>query len=87
MAGCGTELEAQFSGEEAYGKYFDLTASYNGYLALKAVAPISYAAYLDEFDRFVRIPPDTKALPAYKLCVRPPPPAPCLGAHAGVRRP
>ena len=44
---------------------------YNTYLTLKGITPISYMAYLDDFDRFVRIPPDTKATPAYKTYASP----------------
>jgi len=55
-----------FTGEEAYGRFLDLNEAYNLYVALKGVTPVSYMTYLEEFDRFTRVPPDTKATPAYQ---------------------
>ena len=59
-------MDAMFTGEEAFGKFLDLNEPYALFISLKGITPISYMAYLDEFDRFVKIAPETKASVAYK---------------------
>ena len=46
------DIDNLFSGEEAFGKYFDLTASHEEYLNLPNVKHLSYLQYLKLFDKF-----------------------------------
>ena len=46
------DIDNLFSGEEAFGKYFDLTASHEEYLNLPNVKHLSYLQYLNLFDKF-----------------------------------
>ena len=46
------EVDNLFSGEEAFGKFFDLTSSHEGYLNLPNVKRLSYLQYLNVFDKF-----------------------------------
>jgi len=45
-------VETMFSGEEAYGRFFDLHASHESYLNLPNVKRLPYMQYLDVFDNF-----------------------------------
>lgn len=45
-------VDTIFSGEEAYGRYFDLTTSHEEYLNLPNVKRVNYIQYLDNFDNF-----------------------------------
>ncbi|KAL2919530.1 Pre-mRNA-splicing factor sap61 [Polyrhizophydium stewartii] len=59
------ELENDFTGEEGFGRYFDLHDSFNAYINLKNVKKMPYLAYLAEFDRFSAVPMETRRSPAY----------------------
>ncbi|KAK3948726.1 hypothetical protein QBC32DRAFT_350855 [Pseudoneurospora amorphoporcata] len=45
-------VESMFSGEEAYGRFFDLHASHESYLNLPNVKRLPYMQYLEVFDNF-----------------------------------
>ena len=47
------EVDNLFTGEEAYGKFLDLTMLHEAYLNLPGVKRLSYIQYLDSFDVFV----------------------------------
>ncbi|MCJ1473531.1 hypothetical protein MMC13_002182 [Lambiella insularis] len=46
------EIDNMFTGEEAYGKFLDLTTLHEDYLNLAGVKRLSYLQYLDSFDTF-----------------------------------
>jgi splicing factor 3A subunit 3 len=49
------DIDAMFTGEEAYGRYWDLTTLHEEYLNLpgiRGVKKVSYLQYLDLFDKF-----------------------------------
>ncbi|KAI9857052.1 MAG: hypothetical protein M1813_008658 [Trichoglossum hirsutum] len=48
-----SEVDAMFTGEEAYGRFLDLTMLHEDYLNLKGVKRLTYLQYLDSFDTFV----------------------------------
>lgn len=48
----GLEIDNMFTGEEAYGRFFDLTLLHEQYLNLPSVKRLSYLQYLDNFDLF-----------------------------------
>lgn len=50
-----TEVDKMFSGEEAYGRYFDLTSMHEQYVNLPGARHINYMQYLDSFDTFTAI--------------------------------
>jgi splicing factor 3A subunit 3 len=45
-------VDSMFSGEEAYGRFFDLHSSHDEYLNLPGVKRLAYMQYLDVFDNF-----------------------------------
>lgn len=45
-------VDAMFSGEEAYGRYFDLHACHEAYINLPNVKRLAYLQYLQIFDNF-----------------------------------
>lgn len=45
-------VDSLFSGEEAYGRFFDLTTSHEAYLNLPTVKRLTYLQYLEAFDNF-----------------------------------
>ncbi|KAL1959939.1 hypothetical protein VTO42DRAFT_607 [Malbranchea cinnamomea] len=45
------EVENMFTGEEAYGQFFDLTKLHEDYLNLPGVKRLTYLQYLDNFDK------------------------------------
>ncbi|KAF0641562.1 hypothetical protein FPSE5266_05801 [Fusarium pseudograminearum] len=45
-------VDSLFSGEEAYGRFFDLTTSHEAYLNLPNVRRLTYLQYLETFDNF-----------------------------------
>jgi splicing factor 3A subunit 3 len=45
-------VEGMFSGEEAYGRFFDLHTSHESYLNLPSVKRLTYLQYLEIFDNF-----------------------------------
>lgn len=45
-------VDSLFSGEEAYGRFFDLTTSHESYLNLPNVRRLTYLQYLEAFDNF-----------------------------------
>ena len=45
------EVDNMFSGEEAFGKFFDLTASHEEYLNLPSIKRVSYLQYLNLFNK------------------------------------
>ncbi|OAQ77075.1 splicing factor 3a subunit 3 [Purpureocillium lilacinum] len=45
-------VDSLFSGEEGYGKYFDLNTCHDEFLSLPSVKHLSYLQYLEEFDNF-----------------------------------
>ena len=49
------EVDNMFTGEEAWGRFFDLTAFHEDYLNLPGVKRLSYLQYLDTF--FIFTPP------------------------------
>ena len=46
------EVDNMFTGEEAFGKFLDLTTLHEDYLNLAGVKRLSYLQYLDSFDTF-----------------------------------
>ena len=46
-----SEIDNMFTGEEAYGKFLDLTTLHEDYLNLPGVKRLSYLQYLDAFDK------------------------------------
>ena len=48
-----SEVDNMFTGEEAFGKFLDLTTLHEDYLNLAGVKRLSYIQYLDSFDIFV----------------------------------
>lgn len=59
------EVDNLFTGEEAFGKYLDLTILHESYLNLPGVKRVSYLQYLDIFDHFT--PPQCPIKKADKL--------------------
>ena len=55
-------MVAQFSGEEALGRYFDLNALYERYLNLKHIPrpERGYLGWLETFDQTEKIPKASK---------------------------
>ncbi|KAH0547807.1 hypothetical protein FGG08_000064 [Glutinoglossum americanum] len=47
-----SEVDTMFTGEEAYGRFLDLTTLHEDYLNLKGVKRLTYLQYLDSFDTF-----------------------------------
>ncbi|KAI9798659.1 MAG: hypothetical protein M1833_004648 [Piccolia ochrophora] len=47
-----SEVDNMFTGEEAYGRFLDLTSLHEDYLNLPTVKRLSYLQYLDAFDAF-----------------------------------
>lgn len=47
-----SEIDNMFTGEEAYGRFLDLTTLHEDYLNLPGVKRLSYLQYLDVFDIF-----------------------------------
>lgn len=47
------EIDNLFTGEEAFGKYLDLTTIHEQYLNLPGIKRLTYLQYLDAFDTFV----------------------------------
>jgi splicing factor 3A subunit 3 len=45
-------IDTMFTGEEAFGKYFDLTTTHELYLNLPSIKRLTYLGYLDNFDNF-----------------------------------
>lgn len=54
------EISKIFSGEENYGRFFDLNVLHEQWLNLKGVKYISYTKYLDFYDKFSSIHPRIK---------------------------
>jgi len=48
-----SEIDNMFTGEEAFGRYFDLTIAHEFYLNLPSIKRLTYLQYLDSFDQFV----------------------------------
>ncbi|KAI9828848.1 MAG: hypothetical protein M1826_005952 [Phylliscum demangeonii] len=48
-----SEIDNMFTGEEAYGRFLDLTALHDEYLNLPSVKRLTYLQYLDIFDHFL----------------------------------
>lgn len=47
-----SEIDNMFTGEEAFGKYLDLTYIHSQYLNLPGIKRLTYLQYLDHFDTF-----------------------------------
>ncbi|KAI9676451.1 MAG: hypothetical protein M1817_000608 [Caeruleum heppii] len=47
-----SEIDNMFTGEEAHGRFFDLTTLHEDYLNLPGVKRLTYLQYLDAFDAF-----------------------------------
>jgi splicing factor 3A subunit 3 len=47
------EIDNLFTGEEAFGKYLDLTTIHEQYLNLPGIKRLTYLQYLDSFDSFI----------------------------------
>ncbi|OCL02974.1 hypothetical protein AOQ84DRAFT_348393 [Glonium stellatum] len=57
-AAAASEIDAMFTGEEGYGRFFDLTTLHEDYLNLpgvKGTRRLTYLQYLDTFDTFTSI--------------------------------
>ncbi|KAI5289873.1 hypothetical protein KEM54_003005 [Ascosphaera aggregata] len=52
--GSSSFVENMFTGEEAYGRFFDLTQLHEEYLNLPGVKRLTYLTYLDIFDKFLQ---------------------------------
>ncbi|CAK7226807.1 Pre-mRNA-splicing factor sap61 [Sporothrix bragantina] len=50
-----TIVDTMFSGEEGFGRYFDLNAQYEAYVNLPHVKRLTYLQYLEVFDTFDEI--------------------------------
>lgn len=64
----GVEINVPFSGEEVFGKYFDLHAFYMRYINLPKIqtgADTDYLHFLDKFNSFFHIPESHKDSKAY----------------------
>jgi len=48
-----SEIDTMFTGEEAFGRFLDLTTIHEFYLNLPSIKRLSYLQYLDAFDTFV----------------------------------
>lgn len=48
-----SEIDNMFTGEEAFGRFFDLTQLHETYLNLPGIKRLTYLQYLDAFDIFV----------------------------------
>lgn len=48
-----SEIDNMFTGEEAFGRFIDLTTIHEQYLNLPNIKRLSYLQYLDSFDSFV----------------------------------
>ena len=48
-----TEVDNMFTGEEAFGRFLDLTTLHEEYLNLQGVKRLSYLQYLNTFDSFI----------------------------------
>ncbi|KAI9712340.1 MAG: hypothetical protein M1820_001553 [Bogoriella megaspora] len=62
------DIDAAFSGEEAYGKFFDLHALHDLYTNVPGIINVKhvpYGVYLDIFDKF--LPPDNPLLRGQKI--------------------
>ncbi len=46
------EVDSMFTGEEAFGRYLDLTILHENYLNLRGIKRVTYLQYLDIFDVF-----------------------------------
>ncbi|CRG87500.1 splicing factor 3A subunit 3 [Talaromyces islandicus] len=62
------EAESMFTGEEAYGQFFDLTQLHEQYLNIPGVKRLSYIQYIDQFDVFT--PPQLPIKRTLKLSDR-----------------
>ena len=60
-----SEIDNLFTGEEAFGKYLDLTTVHESYLNLPNIKRLSYLQYLDAFDAFT--PPQCSIKRADKM--------------------
>ncbi|KAI9316112.1 hypothetical protein BX666DRAFT_1955246 [Dichotomocladium elegans] len=62
------ELDKQFSGEEALGRYIDMNTLYGQYINLKDVKTMDYLQYLSTFDDFERTtyPKSIRGSPEYR---------------------
>ncbi|EMR10226.1 hypothetical protein PNEG_01498 [Pneumocystis murina B123] len=63
------EISKIFSGEENYGRFFDLNVLHEQWLNLKGVKYISYTKYLDFYDKFSSIHPRIKNENYFKYLV------------------
>ncbi|KAF1813599.1 hypothetical protein P152DRAFT_456982 [Eremomyces bilateralis CBS 781.70] len=64
----GVDIDAIFTGEETYGRFFDLTVLHEDYLNLPGVKGgkrVTYPQYLDIFDKFT--PPECTVKPPDKM--------------------
>jgi splicing factor 3A subunit 3 len=62
------EAESMFTGEEAYGQFFDLTQLHEQYLNIPGVKRLTYIQYIDQFDVFT--PPQLPIKRSLKLSDR-----------------
>jgi splicing factor 3A subunit 3 len=60
-----SEVDNMFMGEEAFGRFFDLTTIHEMYLNLPGIKRLTYLQYLDAFDTFT--PPQMNVKRADKL--------------------
>jgi splicing factor 3A subunit 3 len=60
-----SEVDNMFTGEEAFGRFFDLTTLHEQYLNLPGIKRLTYLQYLDAFDTFT--PPQMNIKRADKL--------------------
>lgn len=61
-----SEIDTMFTGEEAFGRYFDMNALYETYINLPgANRRITYLQYLDSFDAFESMPKADKLKDRY----------------------
>ncbi|CAK7268799.1 Pre-mRNA-splicing factor sap61 [Sporothrix epigloea] len=60
-----TLVDTMFSGEEGFGRYFDLNAQYEAYVNLPHVKRLSYLQYLESFDTFDGIRRSDKLTDSY----------------------
>ncbi|EOD53011.1 Splicing factor 3a subunit 3 [Neofusicoccum parvum] len=61
-------IEAMFTGEEGFGRFFDMTTLHENYLNLPGIKEnrrVSYLQYLDSFDTFTQLKRPNKMTDAY----------------------
>lgn len=59
------DLDAIFSGDEAYGRYLDLHELHNTFVNAKFGRQLDYLTYLQQLSYFSEVPPTQRCAPQY----------------------